>query len=293
MTHIFHRDAMPVNNSSRARGGGLCRARRGCILRKDLMLTDANVMPGIVTRPADPRALLLSVLLVVVAAMATVRTVTAMLILFVFVVLWHAALTGRAAHTLRDLRRLAPFALLIIVLNAVLVPGDPILTIAGRRIVSSPGLRDGVFFALRLGSMLMAMSLLVAGSTAEGMARGVYDFVRPFSARLAERIAFFVCISLGFVPLFMDEIERVRVAQSFRGGTLEGGLTRRAGSVRMWLIPVLMSAVRRSGQIALAVELREIRSRLVPSMPAARVGAGDVAWLAAVIAVTLAASLLR
>jgi energy-coupling factor transporter transmembrane protein EcfT len=90
-----------------------------------------------------------------------------------------------------------------------------------------------------------------------------------------------------------DEIGRVRVAQSFRSGELKGGMLHRAGSVRAWLIPVLLSAVRRSGQLALAVELRDIRSRLVATMPPPRMRALDALWLLATAGMIVAVSWAR
>ena len=255
-----------------------------------LMRTNVNVMPAIApTRSADPRMLLLSILVIVIASMTTVRTIGGMLGLCAFVIAWHVAAVQRDA-TLRALRRILPFVLLIIVLNAVLVPGDALVSVAGRRAVSSQGLRDGVFFALRLGVMLMAVSLLVSGGPAEALAHGIHDLLRRVSRRLADRIAFFTFLSAGFVPLFVDEIRRVQTAQAFRSGDTNRGLARRAASVRLWLIPVLMSAVRRSGQLALAVELRDIRSRLIPSLPALSLRAADVAWFVAALAVIVVAS---
>lgn len=256
------------------------------------MQTNANVMPGgasIPGRCADPRVLLLCVLVVVVASMATVRTMGGMLALFAFTAVWHAAI-ARPAATVRVVLRILPFAALILVLNAVLVPGDPVFTVAGRRVASEQGLHDGAFFALRLGVMLTAVSALVAGSGAESLAHGIHDLVRRVSRPVAGRVAFFTFLSAGFVPLFTDEIQRVQTAQAFRGGTPQRGFVHRAGSVRTWLVPVLMSAVRRSGQLALAVELRDIRARLIPSLPALRVRVVDLAWLASALVVCALAS---
>jgi energy-coupling factor transporter transmembrane protein EcfT len=256
------------------------------------MQSDANVMPASVRlRPADPRALLFSVLLVIVASVATVRTLPAMLDLFLFVVLWHAASARRAGSVLTVLRRIVPFAAVIIVLNAVLVPGETLFSISGRRIASVEGTHDGFFFALRLGVMLMSVSLLLAATDPESLARGVHDILRRVSPSLANRVAFFTFLSMGFVPLFVDEIQRVRIAQSFRGGDFKGGMLHRAGSLRMWLVPVLMSAVRRSEQLALAVELRDTRSRLVASIASPRMRVIDVVWLAIVIAVVVMVSI--
>ncbi|HET6347897.1 MAG TPA: energy-coupling factor transporter transmembrane component T, partial [Candidatus Krumholzibacteria bacterium] len=134
------------------------------------------------------------------------------------------------------------------------------------------------------------VSALVCAAPPESLACGVHSMMRRVAPRLADRVAFFVFLSMGFVPLFTDEIHRVRVAQSFRGGDMKGSMLRRAGSVRTWLVPVLMSAVRRSHELALAVELRHIRDRLVPSLPAPRMRASDVVHLVAVTAAVVAAS---
>ncbi|HKW14898.1 MAG TPA: energy-coupling factor transporter transmembrane component T [Candidatus Krumholzibacteria bacterium] len=257
------------------------------------MLSDANVVPAARWKPSDPRALLFSVLLVVVASVVLVQALPAMLGLFVFVMIWYAAAARRPGGVFAILRRILPFAAVILVLNALLVPGEALVRIAGHRIISVPGTRDGAFFALRVGVMLMSVSLLLAATDPESLARGVYDLLRRLSPSLASRVAFFTFLSMGFVPLFADEIRRVRIAQSFRGGELKGGMLSRAGSLRMWLVPVLMSAVRRSGDLALAVELRDTRHRLVDSIPAPRARAIDFAWLTLVTGVVVVVSRYR
>src|SRR5712675_3265635 len=202
------------------------------------MPSDANVMPASARlRPVDPRTLLASVLLVVVASVATVRTLPAMLELFVFVCLWHAASARHAASVFGVLRRVLPFAAVIFVLNTVLVPGEALFRVAGHRVASVEGAHDGLFSALRLGVMLMSVALLLGATDPESLARGVHDLLRRVSPGLANRVAFFTFLSMGFVPMFVDEIARVRIAQSFRGGDFKGGMLHRAGSLRMWLVP--------------------------------------------------------
>jgi energy-coupling factor transporter transmembrane protein EcfT len=240
-------------------------------------------------RAMDPRGLLIAAVLMVIASLATVRTMTGMAALFGFVVIWHMAVANPAG-AIRTLRRVAPLAV-VIILNALLVPGEALVSVAGHRVASRPGLRDGLFFSLRLGVMLMAVSGLLAGSRAEGLALGIHDLTRRVSRPLADRIAFFTFLSAGFAPLFIDEIQRVRMAQAFRGGNANRGLAHRAGAVRMWLIPVLMSAVRRSGQLALAVELRDTRTRLIPSMPGLKFRIGDLVWLMLAMGVIVFASM--
>jgi len=205
----------------------------------------------------------------------------------------HAFVTRSVGATARGLARVAPFALLIVLLNAVLVPGDALLAWAGHRVVSREGLVDGVFFALRLGVMLMAISVLLAATSPETLARAAYDLVRRVSERAATQVALFVFLAMGFVPLFADEFERIRVAQAFRGGDFSGGMRRRVGTVHAWLVPLLLSAIHRSGQLAFAVELRDVRHRLPRTIEAPRARAQDVAVLIITAAVVVAASMVR
>jgi len=213
---------------------------------------------------------------IVLAALATIPDSRGMLLALVFACTWHLAVTRRARDTLRVLRRVLPFALIVIAINTVLVPGEPLLSIAGRRIFSQEGFDDGVFFALRLSVMLVSTAAFLASASPESMARGAYDMLRRFSKAAASHAALFVFLSMSFVPLFARELERIRIAQGFRGGDFKGGISRRADTVRPWLVPLLMSAVHRSGELAKTVELRRIRERLVYTIESPKLRGADL-----------------
>jgi energy-coupling factor transport system permease protein len=227
-------------------------------------------------RPSDPRIAFLVAAAVVAASLATIPDARGMLLAFVFTTTWHLAVTRRLRATARVLRRLVPLMLVVFVINAVLVPGEPLLVVLGRRIVSWEGFENGVFFALRLAVMLMAVAAFVASSSPDSMARGAYDMLRRISGAAASRAALFVFLAMSFVPLFAGELERIRIAQAFRGGDFTGGVTRRADTVRTWLVPLLISAVHRSGELAKTVELRRIRERLVHTIEPPRMRAADL-----------------
>jgi energy-coupling factor transporter transmembrane protein EcfT len=124
--------------------------------------------------------------------------------------------------------------------------------------------------------MLVATAAFLASSSPESMARGAYDMLRRLSKSAASRAALFVFLSMSFVPLFAGELERIRIAQGFRGGDFKGGMTRRADTVRSWLVPLLISAVHRSGELAKTVELRHIRERLVHTIDSPKMRAADL-----------------
>lgn len=256
------------------------------------MSTDAR-MPAPAVRPRDPRVLVLVAVALVTASLVWVRSPVAMLGLLGFVCAWHVVVTGSAAVTGASVRRLLPFAALVVVLNGVFGPGKAIVTLGGLRLVADAGLTNGVYFALRLSVMLMTVSLVLAAVTPEVLARGVHDAVRRVSRRAADPLALFVFLAMGFVPLVADEFTRIRVAQSFRGGDIaapRAGLRRRAQAVRASLVPLVVSAVQRSGALAMAVELRDVRRRLPASVEAPRFGGADAALLLSTAAVIVAAS---
>ena len=274
MPACFHRDAKRVNEQSRP-------ARLGCAPRRtrSILATVPSPIPSPTPppfRPSDPRVAFLVAAAVVVAALVTIPDSRGMLLALVFACTWHLAVTRRVRDTLHLLRRVLPFALLIVVINSVLVPGEPLLVIAGRRVTTWEGFDDGVFFALRLAVMLVVVAAFVASSSPEAMARGAYDMLRRVSTRAASRTALFVFLSMSFVPLFGAELERIRIAQGFRGGDFKGGMRRRADTVRTWLVPLLISAVHRSGELTKTVELRRIRERLVHTIDSPQMRAADL-----------------
>lgn len=210
----------------------------------------------------DPRPKLAAYIVFVAGAMFAIPSSVAMAAVLVYAVLLHfaAGLPGR--ELLADARRLWGFVLVVVLVNGVVTPGDALLTVDSRELVTREGIAAGTFFSLRLLVLYAATTLLVRTSSPEELAAALHAAVRPLSRRLADRLAFHAFMTLGFVPLFSDEMERVRVAQSFRGGTLSGGLGDRVRGARMLVVPLLVSALHRSSQLAMVTELRGLQHRL-------------------------------
>jgi energy-coupling factor transport system permease protein len=177
----------------------------------------------------------------------------------------------------RHFAKLVPAVVFIVVLNGLLVAGEPVVAVGGRTLLSQEGTSAGVFFSLRLIVLYAAMVLFLVVTPPVEFARAIYTFVRPFSRKAANGAAFYGFLILSFVPLFADELERIRQAQSFRGADLKkGGIIRRAVTVRALIVPLVMSAIHRSGQLAAVIELRGLRDRVGTSLPAGRPGTADL-----------------
>jgi len=66
-----------------------------------------------------------------------------------------------------------------------------------------------------------------------------------------------ITIALRFIPTLMEETDKIMKAQMARGADFESGnLLRRAKSMIPLLVPLFISAIRRAGDLAIAMEAR-------------------------------------
>jgi len=245
-----------------------------------MMIANATPRHSALPRPADPRIVILSLSAVIAAALFAVGATRAIALLCAYVVVITLVFAGGPGALRTHVRRLWPFFVIIVILNGLAVPGRPALTLFGWRVLSIEGLLAGVFFSVRLAVMYLALSAILSLLSPEALARGTAAIVRPLSSRLAAAVSFHAFLAMSFVPLFGDEFRRIRQAQSFRGGTLAGGFRDRVAAVRLIVVPLLLSAIRRSEQLAMIVELRGIRETLAGRQALDRPAVGDWAFVA-------------
>ena len=89
-------------------------------------------------------------------------------------------------------------------------------------------------------------------------------------------IAMMMSIALRFIPILMEETDKIMKAQMARGADFEsGGLMQRAKSLIPLLVPLFISAFRRANDLAMAMEARcyrggEGRTKMKPLVYAKR-----------------------
>ena len=67
-------------------------------------------------------------------------------------------------------------------------------------------------------------------------------------------------IALRFIPILMEETDKIMKAQMARGADFEsGGLIKKAKSMVPLLVPLFISAFRRANDLAMAMEARGYR----------------------------------
>ena len=70
-------------------------------------------------------------------------------------------------------------------------------------------------------------------------------------------VAMMMSIALRFIPILMEETDKIMKAQIARGADFEtGGLIKRAKALVPLLVPLFISAFRRANDLAMAMEAR-------------------------------------
>lgn len=210
--------------------------------------------------PGDPRVGMIAFLLLITAAFA-LRHFWSVLCLLLYVLVLYILSGFSLAVIWKRTRTIALFAMLAVLLNAVLVKGEPLISLGGAAILSKEGLWRGAYYFVQIHVLFLSMGLFVSLTSPEQFAKAISSAVSPISPAFARRLALYAFLSLGFLPFFVGEFNRIATLQKFRGGGLTGGLVQKLKGVRLLLVPLLLSAVRRSEQLAMVIELRDLKSK--------------------------------
>jgi energy-coupling factor transport system permease protein len=164
-------------------------------------------------------------------------------------------------YALRGLRPLVFLLLLTAFLNTFFAPaqGSREIFRLGPLIATEGGLRTGLFVSLRLILLVMATSLLTFTTSPVELTDGLERLLRPFRrvGVPAHELAMMMTIALRFIPTLLEETEKIIKAQTARGAEFDrGNVIQRARAFVPVLVPLMISAFRRSEDLALAMESR-------------------------------------
>ena len=152
------------------------------------------------------------------------------------------------ATVLLGLRPAAVILLLSLVSNAVVLIGQPGFSLAG--------LTRSAVVICRI-ALVVGFALSFSATTAPpAIADAIASLLAPLGRLGAPvgSVAMSSSIALRFIPLTVEEMERIRCAQRARGARLdEGGLTARLRSWAQVLVPLVVGLFRRADELASAM----------------------------------------
>lgn len=151
------------------------------------------------------------------------------------------------------------FLLLItVVFNLFLTPGEPLVNV-WKLTITKEGLRMAVFLSIRLGFLIIGSSVMTLTTTPNQLTDGLEKMLKPLNKIKVpvHEIAMMMSIALRFIPILMEETDKIMKAQLARCADFESGnLIKKAKSLVPLLVPLFISAFRRANDLAMAMEAR-------------------------------------
>jgi len=93
------------------------------------------------------------------------------------------------------------------------------------------------------------------------LADGIERFLKPLAkfGLPAHEIAMTISIAMRFIPILIEESERIKKAQISRGAKFEGNIINRIKSIIPLIVPLFISGFRKAHDLSLAMEARGYR----------------------------------
>ena len=159
---------------------------------------------------------------------------------------------------LKGLKAIFILMMITVIFNLFLTPGDPIFSI-WKLTVTKQGLKTALHMAIRLIYLVIGSSVMTLTTTpnalTDGMEKGL-SWMKKLHVPVHE-IAMMMSIALRFIPILMEETDKIMKAQKARCADFESGnILQRAKSLIPILVPLFISAFRRANDLAMAMEAR-------------------------------------
>ena len=205
----------------------------------------------------DPRVKILAVIVYIIMLFLT-RDFIGYAVSLLAVAAATAASGVPLRFILRGMKPIAVILLLTFVLNLFLYPGTILLSF-GPLHITQQGLRQALFLAGRLILLIFGTALLTYTTKPMKLTDGMESLMSPLSrfGFPAHEIAIIMSIALRFIPMLVQEADKIMKAQQARGADFESGnIIRRVKSLMPLFIPLFVGAFRIAQDLAMAMEAR-------------------------------------
>lgn len=156
-------------------------------------------------------------------------------------------------------------------INLFMTPGTPLWSY-GIFSITPQGIKRALMMVMRMVYLIIGASLMTLTTTPGNLTDGLEKslrFLTVFHVPVHE-MALMMSIALRFIPILMEETDKIMKAQMARGADFEqGNLIKRSKNLVPILVPLFVSAFRRANDLALAMEARcyhgsNTRTRMYP-----------------------------
>lgn len=156
---------------------------------------------------------------------------------------------------------LRPIVILLVFsigINMLFTPGDTIVSF-GFLTITKQGVKLALFLGIRLVYLIIGSSLMTFTTTPTALTDGLeklFGFLKVLKVPVHE-VAMMMAIALRFIPILTEELDKIMKAQAARGADFNrGSLKEKLHGLIPILVPLFVSAIRRSNDLAMAMEAR-------------------------------------
>ena len=159
------------------------------------------------------------------------------------------------------IKGLKPILILMLItalFNLFLTPGEVLVSVWILEITKE-GLSNAIWMTIRLIYLILGTSIMTLTTTPNQLTDGLEKALRPLNKiRIpVHAIAMMMSIALRFIPILIEETDKIMKAQMARGADFENGnMLKRVKNMIPLLVPLFVSAFRRADDLAMAMEAR-------------------------------------
>ena len=159
----------------------------------------------------------------------------------------------------KGLRAIIVLLVITSVFNLFATPGNIVFWKWGSLQITDVGIINSILMTVRLVYLILGTSLMTLTTTPNQLTDGLETALKPLNKINVpvHSIAMMMSIALRFIPILIEETDKIMKAQMARGADFENGnLLEKAKNMVPLLVPLFVSAFRRAEDLAMAMEAR-------------------------------------
>ena len=206
----------------------------------------------------DPRTKLIMLVVYIVSLFLAESWVSyGLMFLFLVTVIWLSTIPLKSI-----LRGMKPLVMILIftgVLNLFFTQEGEVIFHFWILTMTTGGLSRAVMMMSRILMLITGTFLLTYTTSPIALTDGLESLMKPLKkvGVPVHELSMMMCIALRFIPTLIEETDKIMSAQKARGADFEtGSLMDRAKALIPILVPLFISAFRRTDELATAMECR-------------------------------------
>lgn len=205
----------------------------------------------------DPRVKLFGTLIYIIS-LFVFKGLPAFILAAIFLVILIKLSKVPFSYMVKGLKTIVLIMLFAAVFNLFLTPGTKLVSF-WIFTITYEGLKNAVVMMVRLIFLIIGTSLMTLTTTPNELTDGLEKALSPlkYIKVPVHEIAMMMSIALRFIPILIEETDKIMKAQMARGADFEhGNLIQKAKNMVPLLVPLFVSAFRRANDLAMAMEAR-------------------------------------